>query len=181
VADGRGTEWSPAAADRGRRRRPQLGEVVQEVAGGRISGKATTISSLIVSPGRATVAGQGRYGGGSPPLTPASVVAAAAAWAVAQDWCVEAEIEGGGGRHGGRRPRLQRRREAPRRGRPAPGALQMARTLKPASRGIRGGGGAVRRRRRRGSWLGWPARELGGVEKLKHGICVLALEFFLQL
>jgi hypothetical protein len=47
VADGRRTEWSPAAADRGRRRRPQVGEVVQEVASGCISKKATTISSSL--------------------------------------------------------------------------------------------------------------------------------------
>jgi hypothetical protein len=129
------------------------------------------------------VAGHGRYGGGFPPLTNAGLCCCCcSSLGLAHDCCcVEAGCEGGGGRHGGRRPRLQRRREAPRRGRPAPGALQMATTLKPASRGIRGGGGAVRRRRRRGSWLGWPARELGGVEKLKHGICVLALEFFLQL
>jgi hypothetical protein len=50
---------SPAAADRGRRRRPQVVEVVREVAGGRISGKATTISSSMSPRGRATVAMEG--------------------------------------------------------------------------------------------------------------------------
>jgi hypothetical protein len=38
-ADGSRTEWSPSAAGRGRRRRPQLGEGVQDVVSGQEAGQ----------------------------------------------------------------------------------------------------------------------------------------------
>jgi hypothetical protein len=48
VADGGGTEWSPAASGRGRRWRPNLGEVFQNVDdGGYSSMKARTVSSTL--------------------------------------------------------------------------------------------------------------------------------------
>jgi hypothetical protein len=85
VADGSGNRVVSSSSTSGPLRRPQLGEVVQEVTGSQQSDRHLLLLASLLR-------GRGSRGGGAP------APAAAAVWAVAHGWCVEAGRRRGDGR-----------------------------------------------------------------------------------